>query len=195
MAKKLGMIVSLASAMWTVGVAAQAFVDALQIDDLDTDGNGAVTAEEFQAHALARWAASDENHDGKVTEEEIRRKRLLIKQERFVVLDRDGSGELERSEMGDLSAEVFSRLDLDASGTLSQAELEGGLMVRSIGGRVSPGGLPGDTNGDGAVTKQEAIAAATLMMRYMDENSDGKLTPDELRRPVGFQRGVYPRFE
>lgn len=45
-----------------------------------------------------------------------------------------------------------------------------------------PGGLRGaDANGDGIVTRAEAMAQADAMFARMDSNHDGKVTPGERR--------------
>lgn len=42
-----------------------------------------------------------------------------------------------------------------------------------------------DTNGDGVVTRAEALAQAGERFDRMDLNGDGKLTPDEMPRRTG----------
>ncbi len=51
----------------------------------------------------------------------------------------------------------------------------------------------GDTNGDGVMTRDEAMAQADARFDRMDANKDGKLTPDEMRprRPMG-EPGATP---
>lgn len=47
-----------------------------------------------------------------------------------------------------------------------------------------PGGpmMRADTNGDGVITRDEALAQAAQRFDRMDLNHDGRLTPDELGR-------------
>jgi hypothetical protein len=51
----------------------------------------------------------------------------------------------------------------------------------------------GDANGDGVMTRDEAMAQADARFDRMDANKDGKLTPDEMRprRPMG-EPGATP---
>ena len=51
----------------------------------------------------------------------------------------------------------------------------------------------GDANGDGVLTRDEAMAQADARFDRMDANRDGKLTPDEMRphRPMG-ESGATP---
>ena len=51
----------------------------------------------------------------------------------------------------------------------------------------------GDANGDGVMTRDEAMAQADARFDRMDANKDGKLTPDEMRprRPMG-EAGATP---
>ncbi|WP_419807369.1 hypothetical protein [Sphingomonas sp.] len=56
-----------------------------------------------------------------------------------------------------------------------------------------PGGggmMRADANGDGVVTKDEALAQAAQRFDRMDTNHDGKLTRDELDRVGQRMRGM-----
>lgn len=55
-----------------------------------------------------------------------------------------------------------------------------------------PGGamMRADTNGDGIVTRQEALAQAGERFDRMDANHDGKLTQDEMAQVGGRVRGM-----
>ena len=52
----------------------------------------------------------------------------------------------------------------------------------------------GDANGDGVLTRDEAMAQADARFDRLDANKDGKLTPDELqpRRPIGQAEAAPP---
>ena len=57
------------------------------------------------------------------------------------------------------------------------------------------GMIRADTNGDGIITREEAIAQATERFDQLDINHDGKLTRDELGRAAsgfGGRRGDTP---
>jgi EF hand domain-containing protein len=72
-----------------------------------------------------------------------------------------------------------------------------------------PGGAPGpgpgprfaiplmqalDANHDGVIDEKE-IANASAALKSLDKNNDGKLTPEELRPPMGNRRPDGPRGE
>lgn len=62
------------------------------------------------------------------------------------------------------------------------AMLMTGVAIAQPGGEA-PGaprhGLPGDTNGDGKVTKAELTASLDARFAALDTNNDGKITPEE----------------
>lgn len=73
----------------------------------------------------------------------------------------------------------------------SPRPMRGGQM----GGMGGMGGMAGlmraDTNHDGIITREEAVASSDLMFDRLDANHDGMVTPDEMRatrdamRPAG----------
>lgn len=100
---------------------------------IDTNGDGQLTAAELSAQAATRFAAADANGDGALTPVEMaasakgkRREKML---ERF---DADSNGTLSESEiatamegrMGKRIAKRFERLDADKSGSLTLAEMQ-----------------------------------------------------------------------
>jgi len=52
----------------------------------------------------------------------------------------------------------------------------------------------GDANGDGVLSREEAMAQADARFDRLDANKDGKLTPDEMhpRRPMGGAEAAAP---
>ncbi len=60
--------------------------------------------------------------------------------------------------------------------------IAGGVAIAQPGPGDGPQmrhGLPGDTNGDGTLTKAELTASLDKKFAEMDLNHDGKVTPDE----------------
>jgi hypothetical protein len=65
------------------------------IEDLDADGDGALSAEEFAAPALEHFDEMDVDDDGVVSSDEF----VLRAQERFEEIDADGNGVVTEEEL------------------------------------------------------------------------------------------------
>lgn len=117
------------------------------IDKLDSDGDGMISAEEFQPpRHRGMIEHMDVNNDGAVTMEEIDQQ----------IADR-------QTKMADRQVEETARIHAFFNDA--------------------------DTDGDGSVTQEEAQAAA---FKRIDENDDGYLTEEELRKakpPHGGRHG------
>lgn len=151
---------------------------------LDKDGNGAVTTQEFESGLLERFARSDANQDGKVTADELKARFAEHKQERFEKRDENGNGVLERAELGKMPDELFARLDSDNSWTLTKDELANKRMRHGKHAEKMKK-LPGDADGDGVVTKAEAVSGAAEFAKRIDADGDGKLTKEEFKAMRG----------
>lgn len=186
MAKNKWLMLSVLSVVSGIGVAsAQPGGGPAKLEKLDTNGDGTVTTSEFQAHLLTRFDTADTNKDGKITADEAKAAFDAHKQGRFEKLDTNGNGTIERSEVEKMPEGLFTKIDADKSGTLSQAEFEAGHPKAPEGkveGKGMHHGLPGDTNNDGTVTKEEATAEAQKLTKKLDADSDGKLTQEELSK-------------
>lgn len=193
MTKNKLLLVSVLSALAGVGVAAAQPGGPNHFAKLDTNADGVVTTPEFQAGALARFESADVNKDGKVTTDEMKAAFAQHKQERFGKRDANGNGSLERSEVEKMPDEMFARLDADKSGSLSAAELENAPWGHhgAHGGKGELKRLPGDADGDGVVTKTEAVAGADQWAKKLDTNGDGKLSQDELSHFRGHHGGGH----
>ena len=164
------------------------------IEKLDANHDGAVTAAEFEAGALDHWAKCDANHDGKATMDEMKAQMaaMMAKHEpdMFAKSDANGDGVLEKTELAKMPAPMFKKLDTDKNGTLSPAEMakHPDAHGKAAGGmhheQVEMKALPGDANNDGALTKPEAQAEAQKMFKQLDANGDGKATKDELAKSM-----------
>lgn len=64
-------------------------------EELDADGSGSISAEEFAAPLLEHYAELDADGDGVVTAEEF----MVRSTERFTELDTDGDGTLTEAEL------------------------------------------------------------------------------------------------
>ena len=87
-----------------------------------------------------------------------------------------------------MPAQRFAQIDADKSGTLSPSELANHHPLKGKHGKSWIGhhkGLPGDANGDGMLTRDEAVTGAKSFAKKRDANGDGKLTQDELLRGRG----------
>lgn len=121
---------------------------------LDADGNGEVTQAEMLAHAQLRFDDVDTNGDGALSAEELiaaRSADVSDRMERRInrMLERadaNDNGTLEFDEMrpsSDRAAARFERIDTDGSGGISEAEMDAAKEAR--GGRKGKGG--GDRGG------------------------------------------------
>ncbi|MGR3316244.1 EF-hand domain-containing protein [Roseovarius indicus] len=102
-------------------------------EELDANGDGAVSREEMQARMQARFADADADGDGKITREEMsarmearqaeRRERFLNRM--FERKDADADGALTMEEMrGDRADKMFARVDQDGDGSVSREEFD-----------------------------------------------------------------------
>ncbi len=76
---------------------------------------------------------------------------------------------------------------------LASASFMGIALVGPTAAQTAPAPR-GDANGDGVLTRDEAMAQADARFDRMDANKDGKLTPDEMRprRPMGEAAATAP---
>jgi Ca2+-binding EF-hand superfamily protein len=101
---------------------------------LDTDGDGSLTAADLAAAAEDRFARADTDADGRITQDEwqaaaearaadrdTRRAQAMLERR-----DANGDGALTLEELtsGDRAARMLSRLDTDGDGAVSQAEFD-----------------------------------------------------------------------
>lgn len=109
---------------------------------------------------------------------------------RLAQADTNGDGMLSRAEAQALPrlAERFEAIDANRDGQLAREEL------RAARGHAMRAGFIKrlDTDGDGRVSKAEALAGAEERFNRADANKDGYLSADELPRH-GKGRGHGPR--
>jgi Ca2+-binding EF-hand superfamily protein len=161
-----------------------------RFEKFDANKDGVVTAQEVEAAALARFNEADANKDGKVTAEERKAVHEQKREDRFADRDANDNGVLERSEVAKMPEEFFTKLDTDKSGSLSKAEMEGFGHGRRHG-KHGDKGMRFDSDGDGAVSKAEALSKAKEMMTKFDTNKDGKVTKDEAAAFMASHKGRF----
>ena len=115
----------------------------------DADGDGVVTASEFEAVAKQRFDRMDANHDGVIDAGEIAAIRARMEERRgdrpdggggggrpdmLAELDANNDGQITQAEALAASAARFAKLDKNGDGKLDAAEQEGLHMGRPGGG-------------------------------------------------------------
>jgi hypothetical protein len=92
------------------------------LKQMDTDGDGAISRAEFDAHRLSRIAAMDADGDGYVSFEEMEAHRQAQREQRararFDRLDTDGDGRVSLEELAAMGERRFERMDRNGDGVL-----------------------------------------------------------------------------
>jgi Ca2+-binding EF-hand superfamily protein len=96
-------------------------------------------------------------------------------------LDTNGDKAISRAEFIDLRATMFARIDADASGTVTRAEIEAAQAAAGGSAAADDRVWQQDTNGDGQLTLAE-YTSQTRGFDRADRNKDGYLTGAELDR-------------
>ena len=108
----------------------------IAFEDLDADGNGIVSLEEFKnVNQMLKFAQADTNSDGIFSAEEIEaygesleermQKRFQRMKERLMErVDTNDDGQIDATEIEASQQVMFDRLDADSNGELSEEELE-----------------------------------------------------------------------
>lgn len=166
---------------------------------MDADGDGLVSRDEYQQQADERFARLDADSDGYLSPGELRRTgerhRFAPPHDRrrplFDRADADGDGRLSVAEfeafLPDGGGERFGNADRDADGYLTPEELRHSIRALSRRHAMQPFG-DADTDGDGALSLAEiqAVRPQITVERFtqIDRNGDGLITPDEQPRPM-----------
>lgn len=107
--------------------------ESMNFETLDVDGSGEITTEDLTALRDNRFAELDSNGDGVVSQEEFVAAQVARSTERatemFERLDADGDGTLSRDVIengrrGGMGERMISRFDEDESGGISAEEFE-----------------------------------------------------------------------
>ncbi len=194
-----------------------------RIKQADADDDGRVSLEELsktmRVGADGFFSRVDKNGDGFITNDEVeqlasqrlqaapeRQSRLLELSNKLKEVDKNGDGKITAEEISAASAslppELMKQLDLDEDGEITKEEI-GKVIARGRdgGGRRGRGAFVerwsrADTNGDGAITRDEAGGSAMripdALFDRMDGDSDGKVSRDELESFIGTRRKAVP---
>ncbi len=96
-------------------------------------------------------------------------------------LDRDKI--ISRDEIVGEATKAFAGYDANNDNKLTEAELSGRGGSRSaMGGFLKGHSKEIDRDGDGILTREEAVGNAERMFGKMDLNGDGNITPDEMEK-------------
>ncbi len=97
-------------------------------------------------------------------------------------LDANGDGQIEKAELHGATT-ALRKLDTNNDDKLSAAELNSRGGSRSaMDGFLKGHSKEIDRDGDGILTRTEAVGNAQRMFAKMDLNGDGKITPDEMAK-------------
>ena len=179
--KKLTLGLS-ATAIALIGAAALAQAGPMGAMKMDPMGDKTVTKAEAQAMAVQMFDKMDANHDGKLDQADRDAHRAERRAKMFDQLDTDKNGAISRDEFN--AAHKDGGKDGGMGGWGHDGDKDHGGPGMGHGGRMGHGGgmmmaKMADTNQDGAIGKDEFLAAHAKHFDMADANHDGKLTPDE----------------
>ena len=101
--------------------------------NLDADGDGVVTAAEYEASGVARFQRMDQNHDGVIDKAEIAQIRQMMAErmaaqpgrpDMLAGLDANDDGQITQAEVVAAQKARFKALDKNGDGKLDAAEIE-----------------------------------------------------------------------
>jgi len=162
---------------------------------LDKAGNGYITQDEVIAAAQKHFARMDKNADGKLTPDEFtprhggrvsadaarNERRAASIQKHFAHLDANHDGAVTRDEFVAAATARFQQIDVQGTGKVTAAQIAGSPKAQERAARVVAHIVQRlDTNGDGAVSRDEYLAAAKKRFSRLDKNGDGFIDADEL---------------
>ena len=137
----------------------------------DPLGDKTVTKAEFQAKGAEIFARMDANHDGKLDQAD----RAAHEGQMFDMADTNHDGSLSRGEF--MAAHQRGPMgEHGPDGDSGPGAKHGGRHGGGMGGMMMH---MADTNKDGAVSKDEFLAAHVKHFDIMDANHDGQLTKAE----------------
>lgn len=164
------------------------------LEQFDSDGDGAVSWEQFVQFRKQRYADTDENGDGTVDTEEyaseylIRLDRRLeaarqgqVEQTRvrFKALDKDGDGFVSRAEYDASGERAFAHFENSANqAEPPRAQRRSPLNMPSTHSRAGMLEIY-DADGDGTVTRAEYDRGRDEAFARTDTDGDGRLDADE----------------
>lgn len=152
----------------------------------DTNNDGSVNMEEFNAAAVERFKRMDADNSGAVSREEfrgyMRARKDERKQKKFARMDSNGNGSVERDEfLAHKQARAerkFTRMDKNADGSVSKEEYASCKERKHQKKRMF---TKMDENGDGQISQNESLAAWSNWFKRIDANNDQVVTTDEVK--------------
>lgn len=160
---------------------------------IDTSGNGAISAAEWDQASFELFHAADKNGDNYLTPDELGG--TTITQDTFAIADQDHDGRLSVAEFMRLRRAVFTAADIDRNENLTLIEFELLTLIAQTGwtdrnhdGRIQPSELREalaqafgrlDENHDNFLSADETAYMNAARRERFDVNHDGKLTQDE----------------
>lgn len=146
----------------------------------DRDGNGVVTRTEMRTTASEHFDKIDTNKDGQLSVDEIQAAHREAAAKHFAAKDTDKDGKLSRAEVAKMPDAVFARIDANKDGFLTPDEL-----ALAHQGHGHKGFGHADTNGDGMISRDEALARSDKRFARLDTNGDGVITQEEMNAHHG----------
>ena len=165
------------------------------LEQVDTNGDGRISLDEYVAAASTRFKSIDTRNKGSIDAADIASspaavERIDHRAESFVKhLDTAGNGYVTKDEYLAAAQNRFARMDSNGDGKLSPDELasphdnHGGKQGKAGGVHAAFGQKyfdKLDTNHDGVVSKDEFMAAASAKFAQFDTAGDGKVTAAEI---------------
>jgi len=155
----------------------------------DSNGDGVVTRDESQSHALAMFAKLDVNNDGLLDTADRELRREQRREKMFAKLDSNNDGSISQDEF----------MAFEGPGkhgkAMGKPDGEGQGKHHRRGMRGHGGGMKmmkmADTNNDGAVSQDEFTAAAASRFAKIDANNDGQITKEERQAHRQEMRGKW----
>lgn len=162
---------------------------------LDKNGDGQITIDELRSPVAGGGAAGGDRPQGNRPQgngppgqadgprgpqpgDSPRQPWILVHADE---IDLDKDRIISRDEIVGEATRAFAGYDANNDGKLSESELRGRGGSRSaMGGFLKGHSQEIDRDGDGIVTRIEAVDNAERMFAKMDQNGDGKITPEEM---------------
>lgn len=159
----------------------------------DSDRDGVVTRQEFDASRDAMFARLDADNDGQLTRDEMRAGRRGHHRGRghrgaFMMrgADTNEDGQITRDEFLARPLAQFDRFDANSDGVISAEEMPQRRRRSEDGERPRRSERPSfDANGDGLISRDEFASMGAGMFERLDADNDGRVTQDEARAHRG----------
>jgi len=152
----------------------------------DINNDGSVNMAEFNAAATERFKKMDDDASGIISKDEfrayIRVRKDARKQKKFVRMDTNKNGSIERSEyLAHKQAKAerkYTRMDKDGNGSVSKEEYASCKKRKHHKKRMFK---RMDKDGDGQVSQNESMTAWSNWFKRIDANNDQVVTTDEVK--------------